>query len=228
MTPHANDPPSDRYRRARIVQNLDRERASSDSPNSTSDRGVLDKSSVLHPAWPEPGARWCPRRVVPPPELLVKSNVVDPNEKRDLISRALGVQIPNPGSISRRAKREILDVSPRVGTFLGSFCNGVVAYCAFSEIIRIWPVNSAGLIAGDPSPGATWRKSCPRKHAEVGEILNFTWCRWAHATEPYFLIGIGWHGHSAELLPTAPFVALASNLLRGVAPQHSAALPRST
>jgi hypothetical protein len=32
---------------------------------------------------------------------------VDQNEKRYRISRALGAQIPNPGSIARRAKREI-------------------------------------------------------------------------------------------------------------------------
>ena len=31
-----------------------------------------------------------------------------------LISRALGTQIPNPGSVSRRATCEIGDVSPRV------------------------------------------------------------------------------------------------------------------
>ena len=37
---------------------------------------------------------------------------VDQNEKRDLISRALGAQIPNPGSVSRRAKREIFDFLP--------------------------------------------------------------------------------------------------------------------
>ena len=40
---------------------------------------------------------------------------MDQNEKRDLISRALGVQIPNPGSTRSRAKREFFDVSPRVG-----------------------------------------------------------------------------------------------------------------
>jgi hypothetical protein len=32
---------------------------------------------------------------------------VDQNENRDLISRALGTQIPNQGSVSRRAKRDI-------------------------------------------------------------------------------------------------------------------------
>ena len=34
---------------------------------------------------------------------------------RDLISRALDAQIPNPGSVSRRKKRERFDVSPRAG-----------------------------------------------------------------------------------------------------------------
>ena len=34
---------------------------------------------------------------------------VDQNENRDLISRALGAQIPNPGSVRSRAKREIFD-----------------------------------------------------------------------------------------------------------------------
>ena len=34
---------------------------------------------------------------------------MDHNEKRDLISRALGAQIPNPGSFRSRAEREIFD-----------------------------------------------------------------------------------------------------------------------
>ena len=44
--------------------------------------------------------------VVPPPELLVKSHFLDQHEKRHLISRALGEQIPDPGSVSRRARHE--------------------------------------------------------------------------------------------------------------------------
>jgi hypothetical protein len=36
-------------------------------------------------------------------------------ELQHLHSRALGAQIPNPGSIRSRVKREILDVSPRAG-----------------------------------------------------------------------------------------------------------------
>jgi hypothetical protein len=46
---------------------------------------------------------------------------VDHNEKRDLISRALAAQIPNPGSLSRRAKREMFDLSPRVGAVKGQY-----------------------------------------------------------------------------------------------------------
>jgi hypothetical protein len=38
---------------------------------------------------------------------------VDQNEKRDLISRALGTQIPNPGSARSRAKREFV-YAPRL------------------------------------------------------------------------------------------------------------------
>jgi hypothetical protein len=34
---------------------------------------------------------------------------VEQNEKRDLISRALGAQIPNPGSVSRHAGLDIFD-----------------------------------------------------------------------------------------------------------------------
>ena len=46
---------------------------------------------------------------------------VDQNEKRDLISRALGAQIPNPGSVSRRTKRDIFDVSLRACAVGGHF-----------------------------------------------------------------------------------------------------------
>ena len=46
---------------------------------------------------------------------LFAGHFVDQNENRYLISRALGVQIPNPGSVSRRAGRDILDFSPRAG-----------------------------------------------------------------------------------------------------------------
>jgi hypothetical protein len=35
---------------------------------------------------------------------------VDQNENRDLISRALGAQIPNPGSIRSRAKLDVFIV----------------------------------------------------------------------------------------------------------------------
>jgi hypothetical protein len=44
-----------------------------------------------------------------------KRGRVDQNEKRDLTSRALGAQIPNPGSVSRRAGRDVLVFSPRAG-----------------------------------------------------------------------------------------------------------------
>jgi hypothetical protein len=37
---------------------------------------------------------------------------VEQHEKRVLISRALGVQIPNPGSVSRRAGHDNFDISP--------------------------------------------------------------------------------------------------------------------
>jgi hypothetical protein len=50
--------------------------------------------------------------VVTPPEFLLNRFFVDPNEKRHLISRALGAQIPNLGSVSRRAKREMFDLLP--------------------------------------------------------------------------------------------------------------------
>jgi hypothetical protein len=53
---------------------------------------------------------WCPRRSCSRNHIFV-----DQNENRDLISRALGAQIPNPGSVPRRAKRDIFDFSPRVG-----------------------------------------------------------------------------------------------------------------
>jgi hypothetical protein len=60
--------------------------------------------------------------VVPPPEVCSRNRCfVDQNEKRDLISRALGAEIPNPGSVARRTKRDILDVSTRVGVVGGHF-----------------------------------------------------------------------------------------------------------
>jgi hypothetical protein len=46
---------------------------------------------------------------------------VDQNENQDLISAANFARIPNPGSVSRRAGREIVDVSPRVGAVGGHF-----------------------------------------------------------------------------------------------------------
>jgi hypothetical protein len=46
---------------------------------------------------------------------------VDQNEKRHLISRALGERVQNPGAVSRRAEREIFDVSPRAGAVGGHF-----------------------------------------------------------------------------------------------------------
>jgi hypothetical protein len=52
---------------------------------------------------------------------------VEQHENRDLISKANFVENPNPGSVSRRAKRELFDCSPRVGVVGGSFCKGVIA-----------------------------------------------------------------------------------------------------
>jgi hypothetical protein len=46
---------------------------------------------------------------------------VDQHEKRHLISRAPLVQIPNAGSVARRAKRDMFDVLPRVGAVGGHF-----------------------------------------------------------------------------------------------------------
>jgi hypothetical protein len=46
---------------------------------------------------------------------------VDQHEKRDLISRARGMQIPNPGSVSRRAGCDTFDFSPRIGAVGGHF-----------------------------------------------------------------------------------------------------------
>jgi hypothetical protein len=52
---------------------------------------------------------------------------VDQHDKRNLISKALGAQIPNPGSASCRAGREILDVSPRIRADGGHFAT--VSFC---------------------------------------------------------------------------------------------------
>jgi hypothetical protein len=86
------------------------------SPNSVSDRG-FSIMLLQHTGCPlaGPGATlvptsWCPHRSCSSNRIFV-----DQTEKRDLISRALAAQIPNPGSVSRRARREIFDVSPRVG-----------------------------------------------------------------------------------------------------------------
>jgi hypothetical protein len=61
--------------------------------------------------------------VVPHPgsrnRMFVDQN--EENEERDQISRALGAQIPNPGSVSRRAGCEHFDVSPRIGAVGGDF-----------------------------------------------------------------------------------------------------------
>ena len=59
---------------------------------------------------------WCPNRSCSRHRMFV-----DRNEKRDLISRAVGAQIPNPGFVSRHTQRDILDLSPRVGAVGGHF-----------------------------------------------------------------------------------------------------------
>jgi hypothetical protein len=46
---------------------------------------------------------------------------VDQNENRDLISAANFAQNPNPSSVSRRAEREIIVFSLRVGAVGGHF-----------------------------------------------------------------------------------------------------------
>ena len=53
----------------------------------------------------------------------------DQNEKRDLISIALGAQIPNPGSIRSRANREMFEVSPRIGVVGGNFATVSLLSC---------------------------------------------------------------------------------------------------
>jgi hypothetical protein len=52
---------------------------------------------------------------------------------RNLISRALGVQIPNPGSASRHAGHDTFVVSLGVGAVTASFCNGVIAQCSMNS-----------------------------------------------------------------------------------------------
>jgi hypothetical protein len=64
------------------------------------------------------------------------------NEKRDLISRALGVQIPNPGSVSHCAGREIFDLSPHVGAAWDHFAT--VSLSSF----HYDPFHSTGLLEG--------------------------------------------------------------------------------
>ena len=62
--------------------------------------------------------------VVPHPGLRNRI-FVDQHENRDPISRALGMQIPNPGSVSRRAGRDIFDFSPWGSHFLGALTTGL-------------------------------------------------------------------------------------------------------
>jgi hypothetical protein len=57
---------------------------------------------------------WCPHRSCSRSRIFV-----DRNQKRRLISRALGVQLPNPGSVSRRARCEIFDFSPLAMVLFG-------------------------------------------------------------------------------------------------------------
>jgi hypothetical protein len=44
-----------------------------------------------------------------------------PTRKKHLSLKPFGTKIPNPGPVSRRAKREMFDVSPRVGAVGGHF-----------------------------------------------------------------------------------------------------------
>jgi hypothetical protein len=76
--------------------------------------------------------------VVPPPK----------TEKRDLISRALAAEIPNPGSVSRPAGREIIDFAPQWCCW-GSFCNGVIVLSTFSILL----VSRSNIeLVGPPEP----------------------------------------------------------------------------
>jgi hypothetical protein len=82
----------------------------------------------------EPGSTlvpppWCPHRSCSRHRIFV-----DHNEKRHLISRALGAQILNPGSVSRHVKREFVDVSPRAGTVRGHFAT--VSLSALGSILE--------------------------------------------------------------------------------------------
>jgi hypothetical protein len=81
--------------------------------------------------------------VVLPPELLAKPHFCGP--------RALGSQIPNPGAVSRRMKREILDVASRWCCW-EAFCNGVIVLCDF--------VSSGVGWGGTSGPRGPFRVTC--------------------------------------------------------------------
>jgi hypothetical protein len=68
--------------------------------------------------WPDSGPSWCPHR-----SCSRHRSFVNQKEKRDLISRALCTQIPNPGFVSRCAGRDIFGFSPRVGAVGGKLGN---------------------------------------------------------------------------------------------------------
>jgi hypothetical protein len=103
---------------------------------------------------------------------------VDQNEKRDLISKTFRVQIPNPGSVSPRAKREIVEFLPpppcrvTIGS-LYSPIDGVVSSLLSSRFLTRFGVCSAsysstsclaprGIGADGPDPG---RHDTPQKQA---------------------------------------------------------------
>jgi hypothetical protein len=89
-------------------------------------------------AWKRSGnvARWCPRRGAPAGVAREIAFFVSQNEKRDLISTALGAQIPNPGSICSHAKCEVFDAWPRVGAVGGHFATVSLARAACLETLR--------------------------------------------------------------------------------------------
>jgi hypothetical protein len=109
---------------------------------------------------------------------------------RDLISRAFGPQIPKLGSVSRRAGREVLDASSRIGASGGHLWaqQNIVnkspvlqnGYATARQRIKITPTVSSKALR-------TWKKKCPRRVSE-----GFGFCQrvssplWA---EPLAILG---------------------------------------
>jgi hypothetical protein len=64
-------------------------------------RLVHDVPPAVEHSWPDSGPLWCPGRGAPA-GVAHESHFLGQHEKRDLILRALGTQIPNPGTLQKR------------------------------------------------------------------------------------------------------------------------------